>query len=131
MDIKGIFYGYARDNYAAFIVRLESGIFKHERIIKLKSATVNAAELYAAEYALSAIADKHVYVELMTCNAYVPKMLDKDSNGKYIAKPEKNKELVTRVRSLADNFSHLHVITVPAQTVKELQNIIRNDAKQI
>lgn len=123
--ITGSFYGYATKDRATFAVSLAGGDFKHDRLLKLKAATVNAAELHAAEYALAAIAH-NVPVSLSTCNSYVPKMLEKNAEGVYKAKPEKNVELVARVRQLADKFSDLEVKIVKAVHLKEMQALVRN-----
>lgn len=129
MKITGQFYGYASKGKAAFGVWLKSGDLEYIKTIKLDKATTNLAELYALEYALKAVKDSLLEVELESCNSYAPRLMEKDEKGNYKAKAERNIDLVSRARKAAVPFTGLKVTIGKAAAMKELQEMVRAEAK--
>lgn len=129
MKITGQFYGYASKGKAAFGVWLKSGDQEYIKTVKLNKATTNLAELYALEYALMAVKDNGSEVELESCNSYAPRLMEKDGEGKYKAKAERNTDLVTRARKAAEPFTCLKVTIGKATAMKELQEMVKAEAK--
>ena len=129
MKITGQFYGYASKGKAAFGVWLRSGDQEYIKTVKLSKATTNLAELYALEYALKAVKDSGYEVELESCNSYAPRLMEKNAEGNYKAKAERNTDLVERARKAAEPFASLKISIGKATAMKELQEIVKAEAK--
>jgi len=129
MKITGQFYGYASKGKAAFGVWLKHNDQEYIKTIKLTEATTNLAELHALEYALKAIKDTGAEIELESCNSYAPRLMDKDGSGNYKTKAERNLALVMRARSAAEPFTNLKVSIGKAASMKELQDMVKAEAK--
>jgi len=129
MKITGQFYGYASKGKAAFGVWLKNGDQEYIKTVKLNKATTNLAELYALEYALKAIKDGGYDVELESCNSYAPRLMEKNAEGNYKAKAERNTDLVERARKAAEPFTTLKVSIGKAAAMKELQEMVKAEAK--
>lgn len=101
-------YGYIKGQKAVAAVNIVSGNFKHQRIIPLKQCTANQAELFALGYVMSAVKDesKKVQLTVTTTNPYVNQVMKRDpKTGGWMAKPEKNIELVQEVRSKVEKWA--------------------------
>lgn len=124
MKITGCFYGYASKGKAAFGVQLHYGDTEYLKVIKLKEATTNSAELYAAEYALKCIKNRNTEVELESCNSYVPRLFEK-VDGTYKTKAERNVDMVVRAREAATDLN-LSVVMKKSDAMIKLQELVRN-----
>ena len=124
MKITGRFYGYASKGKAAFGIQLSYGDAEYSKIVKLKEATTNSAELYAAEYALKCIKNRNVEVELESCNSYVPRLFEK-VNDTYKTKAERNVDMVIRAREAASDLN-LSIVMKKSDAMIKLQEQVRN-----
>ena len=115
MKVDAMIYGYNLKNKAGYGVDLSSGEYKHDRLIPLRAGTSNQAELHALEYVLSAVEKPEtVELDIITCNPYIVRIVQRGEDGKYVVSPEKNVALVEAIRN---------------KTGKWAKVVVRNDEK--
>lgn len=121
---------------AAFSVYLRGGSDTHKNLVPIKEATINEAELYALNYALSSVLVDKEEVEFVvhTSNPYVYGMFQK-TEEKWNNTPRKNVELIESLRSLAESFSSFNLkLDRKSKTIKkaaESSRVVHNKLKEL
>jgi len=125
--INGAIYGYSNKGKIVFGVSLKYDKFEHKKVIRLKNGTINTAEIQAAEYALRAIKPEHrdMEININTCNAYVPRMLQKNDDNTYKSASEKNANEVAALRKLTELFRSVKFNIEKSDVLEILQNEVK------